>query len=568
MKHIKSILLLAAFSFSLGLFAQHNEEVTIEGTYRPKVNKVNKIQLEIEKPEASFTIPSPEVKILDIDRRLPYHFEKISALNYKAKEALDGSQTENFLMAGLGTRLTPVFLYNHNSKLSKTLGLGVGIKHLSSWLGIKDYAYSGFMNNAFDLNLTSSRFSNLQVGGGVYYKNDMVHDYGINTANWAIDETTLEKLAPRKMYNTVGARFGLASANTRTGESRHELNLDYHYFFGGPEQGAEHFGGLDYDVSLTESWWGKKNHPQRLGTALAFQFDHTAFPLSLGMNRMMFKVNPYFEMKDDFYRLHLGVRLDGAKAFGTANRLLTVHPDLKGSLFVLNNSVEFYAGLNGGRKLYTYSELVAENPFLASDIAMEVTTVKLGFEGGVRTNLMKTMDLHAGVRYRHTMNDPFYTVLSQTFSGHAVNNRFEVFYDDSRVVSVLADLRWLAFDKVTIDAGFAYHKYHTAVLDHALYRPEMEAKLKLNYDPTQQLSLYSSFLFQGGRYGRVDSPLLTTPSFRLKPVMDLGIGADYKVSDELTVFGKIDNLLHQRYELFVNYPVTGFQFFAGVKMRF
>ena len=77
MKHIKSILLLAAFSFSLGLFAQHNEEVTIEGTYRPKVNKVNKIQLEIEKPEASFTIPSPEVKILDIDRRLPYHFEKI-----------------------------------------------------------------------------------------------------------------------------------------------------------------------------------------------------------------------------------------------------------------------------------------------------------------------------------------------------------------------------------------------------------------------------------------------------------------------------------------------------------
>ena len=199
---------------------------------------------------------------------------------------------------------------------------------------------------------------------------------------------------------------------------------------------------------------------------------------------------------------------------------------------------------------------------------MEVTTVKLGFEGGVRTNLMKTMDLHAGVRYRHTMNDPFYTVLSQTFSGHAVNNRFDVFYDDSRVVSVLADLRWLAFDKVTIDAGFAYHKYHTAILDHALYRPEMEAKLKLNYDPTQQLSLYSSFLFQGGRYGRVDSPLLTTPSFRLKPVMDLGIGADYKVSDELTVFGKIDNLLHQRYELFVNYPVTGFQFFAGVKMRF
>ena len=568
MIRIKHIFLGLGVLLSLSLFAQHNEEVTIEGTYRPKVNKVNKIQLEIEKPETSFTMPDPEVKILDIDRRLTHRFEKLSAMNYKSKDALDGEGTKNFLLAGLGTRLTPVFLYNHNSKLSKTLGLGVGIKHLSSWLGIKDYAYSGFMNNAFDLSLTSSRFSNLQVGGGVYYKNDMVHDYGINTAGLTIDEATLDKLAPRKMYNTVGARFGLVSTNTRTGDSRHNLSLDYHYLFGGPDLGMEHFGGLDYDVSLTESWWGKKNHPQRLGTAMAFQFDHTAFPLSLAVNRILFKVNPYFEMKEDFYRLHLGARLDAAKSFGKAGRLISVHPDLKGSLFVLDNSVEFYAGLNGGRKLYTYSELVAENPFLSSHLDMEVTTVKLCFEGGVRTNLMNTMDIHAGVRYRHTANDPFYIPNPQTVSGYTAYNRFSVFYDDSRVVSVLADLRWLAFDKVTIDAGFAYHKYHTAILDHALYRPETEARLKLNYDPTQRLALYSSFLFQGGRYARLDSPLLTTPDYKMKPVMDLGIGADYKVREELTVFGKIDNLLLQRYELYANYPVTGIQFFAGVKMRF
>lgn len=568
MIRIKHIFLGLGVLLSLNLFAQHNEEVTIEGTYRPKVNKVNKIQLTPEKLETTFSMPSSEVQVLDIDRRVFHHFEKLSPMAYKPKEALDGA-IKNFLLAGIGTRLSPVFLYNHNSKLSKTLGLGVGIKHLSSWLGIKDYAYSGFMNNAFDLSLSSSRFSNLQVGGGVYYKNDMVHDYGFNQAGLTIDEAILDKLAPRKMYNTVGARFGLASTNTRTGDSRHNLSLDYHYLFGSPDLGTEHFGGLDYDVSLTESWWGKKNHPQRLGTAMAFQFDHTAFPLSLAVNRMWFKVNPYFEMKDDFYRLHLGVRLDGAKSLGQAGRLLTVHPDLKGSLYVLDNSVEFYAGLNGGRKLYTYSELVTENPFLAPAIDMEVTTVKLGFEGGVRTNLMKTMDLHAGVRYRHTANDPFYIPEPHTISGYTAYNRFNVFYDESRVVSVLADLRWLAFDKVTIDAGFAYHKYHTAILDHALYRPETEARLKLNYDPTQRLSLYSSFLFQGGRYARPDSPLLTVAStYKLKPVMDLGIGMDYKVREELTVFGKIDNLLHQRYELYANYPVTGFQLFAGVKLRF
>ena len=45
MKSIKHIILLLNLILSVNLFAQHNEEVTIEGTYRPKVNKVDKILL-------------------------------------------------------------------------------------------------------------------------------------------------------------------------------------------------------------------------------------------------------------------------------------------------------------------------------------------------------------------------------------------------------------------------------------------------------------------------------------------------------------------------------------------
>ena len=68
-------------------------------------------------------------------------------------------------MAGFGSRISPVFLYKHNSNLTKNLGLGVGIKHYSSWLDIKDLGPSAFMNNAFDIGLTSTGSSNLQIGG-------------------------------------------------------------------------------------------------------------------------------------------------------------------------------------------------------------------------------------------------------------------------------------------------------------------------------------------------------------------------------------------------------------------
>ena len=55
---------------------------------------------------------------------------------------------------------------------------------------------------------------------------------------------------------------------------------------------------------------------------------------------------------------------------------------------------------------------------------------------------------------------------------------------------------------------------------------------------------------------------------KLKDVLDLSLGADYKVNDQITAFALIDNVLCQRYQLYYNYPVTSIQFFAGVKLRF
>ena len=571
----KHILLTAALLSGLCLFAQHNEEVTIEGTYRPKVNKVDKILMQAESPAPTFEMPEAGINVMEIQHRFPIQLEKISAQPLsKGPKGLP--QTKNFLLAGIGTRLSPVFLYKHNSMLSKTLALGVGVQHYSTWLGIKDYAYSGMMNNAFDIGLSSSRFKNVQVSGKVYYKNDVVHDYGIRLSEWDGDEDALTLLTPRQAYNTIGTHVDVASASTRNRELSHQATFDYHYLFS-TFASAEHYAALRYGLAYANNWWGDKSHPQQLGADLDLQFDtYRSDPAAMyvepedvvSQKTALVALKPYLEMKDEYYRLHLGFSLDATGTVIDSSSKVTVRPDLRGSLFVLDKKVEFYAGLNGGRKLLTYSEVVGENPFVGNGLRLGLVNVKLGFEGGVRTNIMNTMDLHLGVRYRHTANDPFYLGQRRNLEDHFAENLFEVFYDETRAVSVLANMHWLALDKVTVDAGLAYNHYQMTVLDHPLYRPAIEGNLKINYDLNDQLSLHSAFLYQGGRYGRMESPLLTVPSLPLKPVLDLGIGADYKVKDELTVFANIDNLLHQKYLLYVNYPVTGIEFFAGVKMRF
>ena len=200
--------------------------------------------------------------------------------------------------------------------------------------------------------------------------------------------------------------------------------------------------------------------------------------------------------------------------------------------------------------------------------------VKLGFDGGVRTNIAEIVDLHLGVRYRHVENDALYNQLPVSVffpipEGFEIPiwNSYDLVFDETQTVSVLANMRVKLRNSLTADMGFAYNNCKPTVEEYAWYRPTTEGKLKLTYDVNDKLAFNSTFLYQGGRYARV----LGANGFystALKNVYDLSLGADYKINDQVTAFALLDNVAHQKYELFYNYPVTGIQFFAGVKLKF
>ena len=573
----RHILIAILALMAIPTFAQHDEQVTVEGKYRPKVNKVNKLVLQPETPQPSYSFPSSEVNPKEAKQKFALDLEKIAPTAFAAKDDKLVTPTQNFLMAGLGTRLSPLFFYKHNSLLTKTLGLGVGIKHNSSWLNIKDYAPSSYMNNAFDISLTTSKFDGLQLDGGVYYNNDMYHFYGINLLETPLTEEELAVYAPKITYNKVGGHVGLASTTTRVGELSHDAHLDYFYMLD-----REHAIDFGYLLGYASNLWGDKSHPQKFGLDLGFQYDYC---YGQGDNlfvvdRILFKVNPFFEMSDEFYRLHLGVRMDGATRDSDEDNFLAVRPDLSGSLFVLDKKLEFYAGLNGGRKLLRFSDVVDENPFVSSYLnpSLCVQNVKLGFDGGVRTNILEIVDLHLGVRYRHTDKDPLFVYHIPEADlippgADPILNSFDLVYDETQLVTVMGDVRVKMRNSLTVDLGFAYNNCKPTVEEYAWYRPTTEGKLKLTYDLNDKLAFNTTFLYQGGRYAKVWDGVVDWQNFnftaeKLKDVFDLSIGADYKVNDQITAFALLDNVAHQKYHLYYNYPVTGIQFFAGVKLRF
>ena len=571
----RHILILVLALLAMQAFAQHDEQVTVEGRYRPKVNKVNKLQLTPETPLPSYDFPNTEVNPVEAKQKFAIDLEKIAPTGYSAKNDKLVTPTQNFLMAGIGTRLSPIFLYKHNSMLTKTFGLGVGIKHNSSWVNMKDYAPSSYMNNSFDINLSTSKFDGFQLDGGLYFKNDMYHFYGLNLETFPVDltEDQINEACPRQTYNIFGAHFGLASTTTRIGELSHAANLDYYYLFG-----REHAVEIGYSLGYNDNFWGKKEYPQKIGFDFGVQYDYC---IGQGDNlfvvdRILFKVTPFFEMSDEFYRLHLGVRLDGTTKYKDEDKFLAVRPDVSGSLYVLNKKLEFYAGLNGGRELLRFSDVIQDNPFFSpmSNPSLCTKNVKLGFDGGVRTNIAEIVDLHLGVRYRHTDNDPLYeqrqvTLLLPITDGVEIPiwNSYELACDETQVVSVLADIRVKLRNRLAADLGFAYNNNKPTVEEYAWYRPTTEGRLKVTYDLDDKLAFNTTLLFQGGRYAK----LYGTEGYyaeKLKNVFDLSLGADYKMNDQISAFVLLDNVACQKYQLYYNYPVTGIQFFAGVKLKF
>ena len=566
----KHILIISIFLLSMSAFAQQDEQVTVEGKFRPKVNKVNKLQLNPETPIPTYAFPSSEVNPKEAKQKFDLSLDKICPTAFAAKKDKLVTPTKNFLVAGIGTRLSPLFLYKHNSMLAPNIGLGLGLKHNSSWVNIKNYAPSSYMNNAFDSDVTFNT-GDVLLDFGLLYKNDMYHYYGVNTSEVQLTDKQVEELCPRQSYNTIGVRLVLSPNKETLGKLNQTGGLSYRYTFdrfGCSDHWVKANYGLVYPVRL----WGKENHPQVFSLDATFDYDSYGVYDTLH-NQGLFALTPSFEMSNDYFRLHLGARVDAAAPRGEEESYFIVRPDVNGSLYVLNRKLEFYAGVNGGRKLLTYSEIVEENPFVWQLPGMQHQDVKLGVEAGVRTSLIDNVDLHLGVRYRHTDNDPLYKTYDYDIDytqSDIVFNKFTIVYDETRTVSVLGDVR-VKMNSFTADMSMAYNNCKPTNESYAWYRPTVESKLKMTYDFNEKIAFNASLLFQGGRFAQVyefGDQGLTYSTQKLKDVFDLSLGADYKLNDQITAFALLDNVACQKYQLYYNYPVTGIQLYAGVKLKF
>lgn len=544
------VALIMLFASTLLNAQSHNEEVTIEGTYTPQIKKSTRLVKTPEMPRQEFNIPSYEVNTEDFLYSYKVELEPISPLQYTYSQKT--SVTNNFIKAGFGTRLSPEFLFRHYSDLTKRSSLGIGVTHNSTWLGMKDYANSKYMNNAFNVSM-SNRFSRFQLHSYIDYHYDM---YYLN------NDTLVKDDESKRNLHSLNVK--LLANNNQTGYKSlyDEFLLDYSY--SGIQGGVqENLLRLNAHLEHTNSWFRKSGNIQTLSIDVTADINH------IEQSQFLIAANPYLAFDGEFYNLHLGMRVD---AKTNSISIGGIYPDIRGSLYLFSRNLEFYAGLGGSTKINTLKDILEENPFIVKNpmnfAEFDYEKTWIAFQGGLKFKALNMLSGHIGVRYRRIDNKVFYV------SSLTQPNAFDIILNNCYVFNFNADLHVKINDNIKAVADFAYNNYDfikarytcdvpTTIL-HAWYEPEIEFTLRGFYNLDEHWNFNIASYIEGGRYALINYE----ESKKLKPIVDIQLGCDYNMNDNLAFYAEIKNLVHNKYQIYYGYPSYGFQAFVGFKYRF
>ena len=527
---------------NLATAQSHNEEVTIEGSYTPHIKKSERIVITPEMPKREFEIPHYEVNTEDFFYNYKVDSEPVSPMQYKLENTDD--ITDNFIKFGLGTRLSPDFVFRHYSDITRKMSLGLGIIHNSTWTNMKGYDNSKYMNNAFKLS-TTNRFSGFQLHSYIDYHYDTYH---LNTDN----DTDNDK----RDIHSLNVKL-LANNNQTSYKSLYnDLLLDYNY--SGIQGGMqENYLRFKAHLEHSNSWFRNSDGVQTLSLDIDADIDNISQTL------FMISANPYLAFDGEYYNLHLGFRVD-AKTSSTS--IGGIYPDLRGSLYLFNRNFELYARLGGKTKINTLKEILAENPFIVSDLTnmgeFDYEKTKIDFQGGLNFKVLNKVSTRLGIRYRNVNN---YIFFKDTYN--ELDNElgtFDIVLDNCTIFNFLADIQMKINDDIKVAADFAYNHFERVGQVEPWYEPKVKFNLRGFYNLDEKWNFNITTYFEGKRYAYKSE----SKSMKLKPVCDIQLGCDYNLKDNLSFYGEIRNLIHNKYQIYYDYPSYGFQIFVGFKYRF
>ena len=570
--HILSLLL-----FSVGIsFAQETkkdtlktEEITVVKPYTPTISDAFKVTSNpiidgtnnFEKEKVTYTIFSIPVASTFTPSK-----GSAKSIVRKPKEQL----YENYISAGFGNYTSPLFdAFIHYGE-PKYNDFGVFLNYFSSEGGIEDVLLDdNFSNAKIDVYYKQyERDFDWRINAG--YKRFQTNYYGLPT-NINFNESLLNSIDEKQVYNTIYLGG--------------DINFNNSIFNGGT---LEFINFSDYYDTNEYRFFAKSNFEYPIASEIIkgevlIDYVNGKFaegylnPEPIKYSFASIGVNPSYEVLRNDLSVNVGAKLYYSFDMENSAGKFKIYPNVTASYQIVEDIFIVMAGVTGDLIQNTYKNYVEENPFVSPTLEILQTDQQYKAYIGAKGKLASNIGYYINANYSSEKDKPLYiqnrTLTNGTFlisESYQAGNSFNVVYDDIQTINAFGELNYEPSKEIYLALGLNYANYTTTNELKAWNLPEITATITGEYK-AENWYAGTKIFFNGETFDYV-IPYGDLPEngsvVKNKSYIDINFNGGYIFNDRLSAFVKVNNVIGDSYNRFVNYPVQSIQVLGGVTYKF
>lgn len=465
----------------------------------------------------------------------------------KLKQEGESKVYGGYLRAGFGNYMSPLLEGYYNTARDKNKLVGVHALHHSSARGPVDGRNSGSGTSA--INVFGRTFNDaIAVSGNVGYENRSTHFYGYpGDIPVPVDDKAIRQA------------FSLFKLN---GDLTNASNTDFSYKLGaGFSHLSDKYSAKESEIDLTFRSAYKLNEDQRINIDADYaMINRKDAAVDVGA-RNLFVVTPSFQFEPiEDLKVRAGFKV-AYENDTIDNKDIHLYPDIEGS-YPITPTLDVFASLTGGIDKVSLQTLSYENLWLAPNVPIFHTNRAIEFSGGIKARIGSKVAAHAGLSMATLKN--YYYFINQAGSA----DKFDVVYDrgaGTRRANFFLAMSYAQSQTARFMLRADLFKYQTDVLAAAWHRPTYRVTADGSYNVYDKILLTAGIIAQGGMKAWDEA---TDREITLDPAFDLNFKTEYLFSQSFSIFVQLNNIASNKYPLFMNYPVRGFQALAGITWSF
>jgi hypothetical protein len=438
---------------------------------------------------------------------------------------------------------------------------GIELDHMNLNGGVQDIVFEE--NPFFRSRINAHLFNYLdgwKLSNTVEGNFNGIRYYGFPEGSSSLD-STMQNEAIQQRYTQFGWKGGYNRIKNAENKSAFNgLGAGYYHFF-------DRFGNSENQMEVSAD--GQVNLSGSL-LELGLNIEHFATQFdsisAISQSYTQLRLEPRLASQWQDFKFELGLNL-GYNGYtipikGGSDGSFFVLPAFSANYTFVPSYLSAFAQWNGRIDNTSYSELSALNPYIYPSIqqnASKYNTFELGLKGRVTQKLAfqlsASYELVDGLPLFY--RDPYYADSTGTPG-------FSVLYDNADLLKLRGELGYLS-ETWNFKANVEFIHYSMDRLEAPFHLPSFTAEFSGNYPINKKLRAGARANYVGSRTA-FQSELNTSLESELKGFFDLGIEATYAYNDYLGATLFFDNLLAQRYQLWLGYPVVGFQ--AGLQLSY